>query len=439
MRTKLFPPLLLLSLLALSLLASNVSLAAAKKPVLLDKVVAVVDKEALMLSDLNLRLNQFKEQLKQRGISLPSDETLRQQVLERLIIETIQLQIAKKTGLQIDDQSLNQALARIANQEGLTLEEFRQAIESEGLVFSQFREEIRQEMLIGQVRQRQLGQRLEVSELEIDNYLSSPQALAEDGREFRLGHLLVSLPANPSPEDINQAEDKAKQILERLEAGADFQQEVISSSSSDTALTGGDLGWRKAVALPSLFADQVPNMQVNSLLGPLRSPSGFHLIKLLEVRGGKQQLVEQTHARHLLLSPNAIRDEQATQELINQLKAKLDAGASFIELAKEHTDDKSNKHSGGDLHWVSPGQMVPEFEQAMNQLKVGEISAPVKTQFGWHLIKVEAKRQEDMTLSLKRNEVRQLLASRKFEEEVENWLREIRADTWVEIKEAANN
>ncbi|SFX24503.1 peptidylprolyl isomerase [Marinospirillum alkaliphilum] len=405
------------------------------EPRLLDRVVAVVDREALMESELQQRMQQVRGQIADRGLRAPPEAVLRQQVLDRLILDTIQLQLARQAGMRIDEQTLNQTLTRIARQNQMDLRQFSQAIEADGMSFAAFREQIRQEMLISQVRQRRVGDRIQVSQQEIENYLASPEALEQEGREFRVGHILVQVPDNPTPEQIGEAQRRAEALKKRLDAGEDFQEMAISSSAGDEAFSGGDLGWRAAAALPSLFADQVVRLPVGGMAGPIRSPSGFHLIKLLETRGGAQHLVDQTRARHLLLSTNALRDEQATLNQLRELRQRISRGESLADLAREYSDDRGSKQSGGSLGWVSPGQMVPAFEQAMNQLAVGEVSEPVQSQFGWHLILVEERRKSDMTDNLRRQQVRQLLSERRFEEEVQNWLREIRDSTWVEIRE----
>jgi peptidyl-prolyl cis-trans isomerase SurA len=417
----------------LLLLVLNAAMVQAE-PRLLDRVVAVVDREALMESELQQRIQQVRGQIAERGLRAPPEAVLRQQVLDRLILDTIQLQLARQAGMRIDDQTLNQTLTRIARQNQMDLRQFSQAIEADGMSFAAFREQIRQEMLIAQVRQRRVGDRIQISQQEIDNYLASPEALEQEGREFRVGHILVPVPDSPTPEQIARAQRRAEGLKQRLDAGEDFQELAVSSSAGDEAFSGGDLGWRAAAALPSLFADQVVRLPVGGMAGPIRSPSGFHLIKLLETRGGVQHLVEQTRARHLLLSPNALRDEQATLDLMNALQHRIHQGASLAELAREYSDDRGSKQSGGSLGWVSPGQMVPVFEQAMNALAIGEVSEPVQSQFGWHLIQVEERRRSDLTDSLRRQQVRQLLSERRFEEEVQNWLREIRDSTWVEVR-----
>ena len=420
---------------AVSLIAGLLfSLTLQAEPRLIDKIVAVVGEEALMESELQQRIQQANEQIAERGIRPPPANILRQQVLDRLIVDTIQLQLAKRGGLRIDDQTLNETLAKIAQQNNMTLRQFSQAIEADGLTFNEFREQIRHEMLISQVRQRRVGERIQVSEQEVDNYLTSPEALQQDGREFRVGHILISVPDNPSPEQIKLAQERAEALKAKLDAGADFQEQAIASSSADEAFSGGDLGWRSALALPSIFTDKVPKLPVGGVAGPIRSPSGFHIIKLLETRGGKQLFVDQTQARHLLLMPNAVRDEAATLAEIRKLKQRIEQGESLADLARELSDDRGSKQSGGSLGWVSPGQMVPEFEAAMNELTVGQVSQPVKSPFGWHLIEVEERRKSDMTDLMRRQQVRSILAERRFEEEVQNWLREIRDSTWVEIR-----
>lgn len=404
------------------------------EPRVLDRIVAVVGEEALMETELQERMELVRGQIAERGLRVPPENVLRDQVMERLVLDTIQLQLAQRGGLQIDEQTLNATLNRIARQNGMEINQFRRAIEADGMSFDAFREQIRQEMLISQVRQQQVGQRIRVSQQEIDNYLASPEALEEEGREFRVGHILISVPDNPTPEQVAASQVKAQELLERIRGGEDFQELAISASAGDQAFSGGDLGWRSALALPSLFADQVVTLQVGETAGPIRSPSGFHLIQLLETRGGSQHLVKQTRARHLLLSPNALRDEAATQALIVQLRQRIADGESLASLAREMSDDRASRQSGGSLGWVSPGQMVSSFEEAMNELEPGEVSQPVQSRFGWHLIEVEERRQSDLTDTLRRQQVQQLLSERRFEEEVQNWLREIRDNTWVEIR-----
>ncbi len=411
-----------------------VSVSAQAEPRVLDRVIAVVGEEALMQSELDLRLQQVRAQISERGVRLPPEDVLRQQVLERLILDTIQLQLARQGGLRIDEQTLSATINRIAQQNQMTLPQFRDAVEADGLAFSLFREQIREEMLISQVRQRRVADRIQVSEQEVDAYLASPEAMEQEGREFRVAHILISLPEGPSPEQVAKARADADALMQRLRTGEDFAELAVSASAGDQAFSGGDLGWRSALSLPSIFADQVVRMSAGELAGPIRSPSGFHLIKLVETRGGAQHVILQTQARHLLLSPNALRDESATREKINQLHQRALAGESLAELARQYSDDRASRQSGGSLGWVSPGQMVPSFEAAMQSLQPGEISEPIQTQFGWHLIEVEGYREADMTDRLRRQQVQQLLAERRFEEEVQNWLREIRDSTWVEIR-----
>lgn len=421
-----------LPLLACYLLLISPSLLA--EPRLLDRVVAVVGEEALMETELQERMQLVGSQIAERGLRVPPDEVLRNQVMERLVIDTIQLQLADQAGLRIDEQTLAGTLDRIARQNNMNLAQFRRAIESEGTRFDAFREQIRQEMLISQVRQRRVGQRIQISEQEIDNYLASPEALEEEGREFRVAHILISVPDSPSPDEVAAAQDKAEELLTEIRAGENFQELAISASAGDQAFSGGDLGWRSALSLPSVFADRVVTLQEGEVAGPIRSPSGFHLIQLLETRGGSEHLIEQTKARHLLLTPNALRDEEATQALILQMRERIQEGESLASLAREHSDDRATRQSGGRLGWVSPGQMDPAFEEALEQLEQDEVSQPVQTRFGWHLIQVEDRRQSDLTASMRRQQVRQLLSERRFEEEVQNWLREIRDSTWVEIR-----
>ncbi|SEI74723.1 peptidyl-prolyl cis-trans isomerase SurA [Allopseudospirillum japonicum] len=402
----------------------------------LDHLVAIVGEEAVMRSELDVRLARIYQQLQQKGIQAPPQSVLERQVLERLVVDTIQLQEAEKLNISIDEQTLNAALGRIAQQNGMDLLAFRDALQAQGIPYGQFREQIRAEMLIAQVRQRQVGERVNISEQAVTQYLQASQQDQGTQVKYQLAHILVMLPEQPTSEQVQAGKQKAQALRLQAQEGADFDTLAVAHSSGEYALSGGDLGWRTQAELPTLFAELVPSLQVGEVSAPIRSPSGFHLVKLVNQEGKNQakHWVQQTHVRHILLKPNALRDEAASRALLLKLRERVLAGEDFAVLAREYSEDTGSKQAGGDLGWVNPGQLVPPFEQAMDTLKAGEVSFLVRTRFGWHLLEVLERRKADMTEELAQQEARQALYKREFEEEVDEWLREIRSRTYVEVR-----
>ena len=403
-------------------------------PVELDRIVAVVNDDIVTQTELEKELAAIKLQLRQQNIRMPSDDTLRRQVLERLVINQIQLQMAEANGIRVDDETLNNTISNIASQNNLSLSGFRDALEQEGLDFGEFRENIRKEIIIRRITQRNVDNRINVSEQEIDNFIANQKIQGNADDEYRLGHILIGVPETADPEEIRERKQKAQQILEQLRNGADFSQIAVSVSEGQQALEGGDLGWRKAGELPSLFAEIVPSMQVGDISDPIRSSSGFHIIKLLDYRGARPHIVTQTQARHILIKPDELTSDKDARNLLADIKQQLKNGENFAKLAMKYSDDKASASAGGDLGWVTPGKMVPDFEKVMDKLKVGEISDPFKTRFGWHIVQVEDRRQMDDTEAFTRSRIRELLFQRKVEEEQMNWLRRIRDEAYVEYR-----
>lgn len=418
---------LLFSLLTLTALTS------VAKPVLLDHVTAIVDDDIIMHSNLQQRVQQIKAQ--NTSNRLPDDAALRKQVLESMIIESIQLQMADRGNIHISDAQLNETLERIASQNNMTLSQFRQTMEAEGTSFSVAREQILNEMRISRVQRSMVGERIQITDQDVDYFLASEIGKMASAAEYHLGHILIATPANAVPADINSAEKKANDIVRKLRQGADFRQMAMAESNSRTALEGGDLGWRKEAQLPSLFANTVPTMQLEAVSDAISSSSGFHIIKLLGKRGGNTKLVTQYKARHILISPNELRSDKDREDLINDLYKRLKAGEDFALLAREYSDDPGSAASGGGLGWVNVGDMVPEFNETMLETPIGHISAPFQSQFGWHILEVENKRETDVGVENQRNQVRNLLYGRRFEEELPIWLRKVRAESYVEIKD----
>jgi peptidyl-prolyl cis-trans isomerase SurA len=398
------------------------------------RIVAVVNDEVITLFDVRSRLAAVERQLTQQNTPLPARDVLEKQVLERMITDKVQLQFARDSGTRVDDTQLDRALARIADSNKLSLSEFRAALERDGIAWDKFREEVRGEMTIARLREREVDNRIVVSEGEIDNYLASPERSAAS-EEFMVSHILLRVPEQASPENVSRVRARAEEALAQLKNGADFGQVAASYSDAPDGLTGGSLGWRTADRLPSLFAETVVKMQPGELSGILRSPAGFHILRLAQRRGGAVtgQRMEQTHVRHILIKTSEIVSEDEAKRRLVVLKERLDHGADFAELARLHSNDLSAA-KGGDLGWVYPGDTVPEFERAMGALKPGEISEPVRTPFGWHLIQVLERRVQDVSQDRQRLLARQALRERKADEAYQDWLRQLRDRAYVEYR-----
>ena len=429
----------------LTLILTQVAIAdaaSASSRVEIDSVVAIVNDAVITRSELDDQIRTIKQQLRQQNTPAPAANVLQKQVLERLISSRLQLQLAANTSIRVDDDTLNRAINRIAVQNKLSLTEFRAVLEKDGFSFDKFREDIRDEITITRLRQRQVDSRITVTDQEVSQFLAAQARQGKSDDEYRLGHILIALPEAASPEQIQAAQQKAEKILEKLQTkvkegaggGADFKETAIAVSDGQQALEGGDLGWRSAGQLPSLFAAQVPAMKVGELSGIIRSSGGFHIVKLLDYRGGKRHTVTQTLARHILIrTTELITDDDASMRL-QQLVQRIKKGEDFAELALSVSDDTLSAAKGGGLDWVSPGDMVPAFEQAMNELQPEQISVPFKSEFGWHIVQVQARREYDNTEEYTRNQALEALRSRKIEEEYQNWLRRLRDEAYVEYR-----
>jgi peptidyl-prolyl cis-trans isomerase SurA len=419
--------------LALSLV--NHSQAATRpEDVELDRIVAIVNNDVITADELADRISQIKQQLTQKHTQLPPDDVLRKQILDRMILDEIQLQMAKTSGIRVDDEQLNRVISNIAKQNSMTLEQFRQTLESQGYPFAKFREEIRKEVIIGQLRKIKVDNQVYVSEQEVDNQLGKLGDQQQLDTEYHLAHILISLPETAKPEEIEAAQRKAEDVYTQLNLGADFAKMAVSVSSDQRALQGGDLGWIKQGQLPTIFADIVPKMKPGEITKPVRSASGFHIIKLIETRKQDQKhIVEQTLARHILIKTSEIMSSDEAKQKLQRIRNEIVSGRDFGMVAKASSDDTGSAADGGNLGWVSPGAMVPEFEEEMNKLKPGEISQPFQTRFGWHIVQVLSRRQHDDTESYLRMQARNQIQQRKSEEETENWLRRIRDEAYVQI------
>ena len=400
---------------------------------MLDQVVAIVDDDVIMASELRERVQSITQTLETRGAEMPPEDVLIRETLDRLILESLQLQLAQRVGVRISDAQLNAAMERVAAQNRMGLEEFRQALEAQGESFAAMREQIRREMLIQQVQRGNVNQRIQLSEQEVENFLESSEGQKLVQPEYRVLHALLPLESDASDSEVQAAREHVEGLLKRIRAGENFG-EVVSASSGKYTFTGGDLGWRKVEDLPSLFAEVAPELGKGETSDPIRSPSGWHLVHMADLQGMGEQVVSQTRVRHILIRPSEILTPEEAQEKVAELKARIEAGEDFAELAREHSEDIGSAAEGGDLGWTMPGQMVPEFEAAMQETPVGELSEPVRSQFGWHLLEVLERREQDMSQQAMKNRAMEVLHQRKYEEELDAWLRKLRDEAFVDIK-----
>lgn len=403
-------------------------------PIELDRILAVVNDDIIMQSELDTAMRTIAQQLEQQGRPVPPASVLERQVLERLIIMRLQLQLANSTGIRVDDETLNRTIQNIAAQNGLTLSAFRDVLERDGFSFAKFREDVRNEIIISRLQQRQVINRISVSEQEVDNFLSNQETQGRQSAKYRLAHILLAVPEGASPEQIQEARAKAQQVYDELLAGADFAAKAAAVSAGQQALEGGDLGWREAGQIPTLFVDSVLKMKPGEISAPIRSPGGFHIVKLVDVQDSAKHIITQTHARHILIRPNEVVSEADARTRLEQLRERVLAGADFADLARAHSEDSGSAAKGGDLGWVNPGTMVPRFEEAMNQLEPGTVSEPFETEFGWHIVQVLERREHDSTEEVNRSRARELIRQRKAEEELELWLRRLRDEAYVEYR-----
>ncbi len=422
-----------LACLFLPLSALGAAADAAPKEELIDRIVAIAGDSPITERDLEARVRMVIRTMRQKGAELPPGEVLRKQVLERLILERLQLEQAKRRGIRIDDNTLNEVLRKLARQNGMSVQELHDSLLVQGVDWARFREQLRTELTLEKLRNRVIGRRVQVTDREIDEFLKQRGATLHSDMEYRVRHILIAVPEGAGPDEIQAARKRAEAVRERALAGEDFAQLAIRESDGMLALEGGDLGWRKAEDLPTLFADRVPKMQPGEISELIRSPSGFHVIKLEDRRGTTKAVVRQTHARHILIKTKPGQSDAEVREELASLRRRILAGEDFGELAIAHSEDPGSGPKGGDLGWLNPGSTVPEFEEVMNALQPGQISRPFKTQFGWHIVQVLERREVDNSKEAIRERVREILGNRKAEEETELWLRRLRDQSFVEI------
>ena len=420
-----------LALLSVPLLALSIlpSLASAQIEVL-DQVVAIVDDDIILASELQERVKGVRSTMESRGVEVPSDDVLIRETLDRLILDSIQLQLADRYGVRIPDQQLDEAMTRLARQNGLTLEQFRIALEQSGQSYTAAREGLRDDLAIQRVQQGNVMRNINISEQEIDNFLTTEEGEAMTQPEYQVVQALLSISRGEDAAETAAKEAYVNEVLSNIQLGQPFEQAV--SGTEPYAFTGGDLGWRKLGDIPSMFADTVPTLTVGEV-AKVRSSSGFHLVYLADAVGG-EQLVRQTDVRHILVKPTEVLNEQAAEDLVVELRARIEGGEDFGELARQYSDDIGSATEGGNLGWTNPGQMVPEFEATMAGTAEGSISQPFRSKFGWHILEVKARRDKDFSGEVRRNQVAGDIRDQKYQEELDAWLRKIREEAFVDIK-----
>lgn len=400
----------------------------------LDRIAVIVDNDVIMESDIQARAAEVRQQMSARKARMPPGDILRKQITERLIVESLQLQLGKRMGIRIDDETLNAALTNIAKQNGVGLREFLDQLAAEGYDYAEFREQVRRDILINRVRQRRVGDRVRITESDVSDFMKSADARDLFGDSFRLALILVAVPDSAGIDEVKAASDKANALLAEALAGADFSDLAVRSSDAANALDGGDLGWRNNAQLPQMFAGMVGKMKPGDIAGPVRTASGFHLVKLVDRKSNTERVVQQAQVRHILIKPSAIRSNREAREFAAQLRTRVERGEDFAELAKRYSDDTGSALAGGDLGWVTPGQMVEEFDAATAATATGEYSPAFETQYGWHFLQVTARRDQDASDEYRKLQARNAVWKRKFDAEVETWEREIRNEASVDIK-----
>lgn len=421
------------ALLVLLAVLAPLSVQAERK--LLDQVVAIVDEDVILQTELEARISTITSRLSAQGTALPPRQILEERVLDQLITESIQMQMADRAGMRISDNELNETMANIAERNGMSLAQFENQLAAEGVSYNQAREQIRREMLTSRVQQRQVGNRVRVTDREVENYLESLEARGGNNAQYRLAYIFVSVDDPSDEAEVDAAREKAQRLRNEIASGRDFREVAVAESDASNALEGGDMGWRAEGQLPSLVAPVVPELPVGQPSEVLENNSGFHLVMVMDKRGGEQQqLIRQHRVRHILVRPSEATTDSQAETMIRDLYQQLQNGVSFSALAKEYSDDPVSGSDGGNLGWVSPGQMVPAFEQAMLNADIGEFQGPFRSQFGWHILQVQERRQKDISGDVRDAEARQAIYRRKFETELQNWLQEIRDEAFIEFK-----
>lgn len=399
----------------------------------LDHIVALVNDDIIAKSELDSQTRELLAQLEQKQTNLPPMPIIHQQVLERMISKRLQLQAARRLGLSVDDATVTKAIANIAKTNRISLLQLRETLEADGINFALFREQLREDILINRLKQKEVINRIVITEQDVENFLAREVGTSRQRSAVRLFHILIATPEGASPEDVQEAKENAHSVHAQLTEGADFSELAIRHSDGRQALDGGDLGWIEVSRIPSLFTGVIDEMEVDSISEPIRNASGFHIVKLAEVKGGSKLIINQTHARHILVSTNEIVSDNEARQRLETLRERIIGGDSFEALARSHSDDKASAIKGGDLGWTNPGDLVSQFEEQMDALEIGDISQPFKTPFGWHIVQPLERRQHDNTEEAMKNRARLEIQKQKSEEAIELWLRRLRDEAYVEV------
>ena len=407
----------------------------ATKGELLDRVAAVVNDGVVLNSELDDQMSIVTERLRQQKLELPPQNVLRQQVLERLVLQEIQTQRAAKAGLKVPDETLNSALTDVAQRNGIPLSQLPEALQQQGIDYAAYREDVRKELTLGLLRQRDVLQRISITPREIDQYLDKEAKMPASDMEYNVSHILIAVPQEATPQQLDEAAKRAQEVSTRAKGGEDFAKLALAYSKSQTALEGGALGWRKGGELPTFLADTIAKMKAGEVSDPIRTPTGYHIIRLNDMRGsGKKAIENQMHVRHILMKTTELADDATVRQKLSDIRERILKGEDFAGLAQTTSQDPGSQSQGGDLGWTGPGTFVPEFDAAIAGLKEGEISEPFHTQYGWHIAQLLGRREYDNTDELKRRQAIEAIRASKADEETELWLRRLRDEAYVETK-----
>lgn len=402
----------------------------------LDEVAVVVNNGVIMQSEIEQLMRNIKREAQAEGRDLPRDEVLRVQITDRLVLQQLQIQLARRYGIDVTDAQLEQAINQIANEQNMTVNQMREAISQQGSSWAVYREELREEMIVRDTQRNAVRQRVYIAPQEIDNLVQMMDDANDDQVEYRLSHILVGVSDGASTEAMSSARERAESVISRLNNGADFEQMAVTASSGSQALEGGDLGWMGINEMPSLFAEVVRGKREGDIVGPLRSGVGFHILKIADTRGLETVEVQEVLARHILITPSVILSDNRAEQMLTEFYEQLQAGeAEFAALAKEHSADPGSAARGGELGWANPETYTDAFKRTLGELEVGELSKPFRSQFGWHIVELLDTRVQDTTDKSKRERAYQLLYSRKYREELENWQQELLDQAYVEVYE----
>lgn len=434
MQKKLIPTFVTTSFVVGFTMLSSLMVFAQQDIVPLDRVVAIVDEDVVLESEFNARKASVMERLKGQYSQLPPEDVLNKQILEQLIIERVELGLAKRYEIEVEESEVDDAIGRVMQKNGINQQQLEANLAQQGMSLNGLRNKLRNELTINQLQQGVVNSRIKISERDVDNFLATTDGKFAISADYHIGHILIAVPSEASESEITTFESQANAVYKQLSEGAEFAQMAITHSKDQAALNGGDIGWRKLAELPELFSAELAKLQPGNVSKPFRSGAGFHILKNIEQNGGGSKMVEQTHARHILIKTSEIMDDRQAREKLLQLKELIERGEDFAKLAREHSEDPGSMMSGGDLGWSMPGMFVKQFEDAIANTDPGKISRPFKTQFGWHILQVLERRMEDMGEQMKRNQATNALRSRRFDEEFQLWRTQIREDAYVEIK-----